>query len=161
MKYNIEYNKDTLILITGIISYIILIIELLKENYKIVFFYFLLFGLFFLVFHNFAFILAFLFLLIIIIFNYLTIKEYNSYRTVSTAATTATEDIGDDVDEEEENDNQCEIDITRRVVKEVDAEPNTIKQTSASEDLRKELLPALNAVLQQNPGGWVDTSFSS
>ena len=161
MKYNIEYNKDTLILITGIISYIILIIELLKKNYKIVFFYFLLFGLFFLVFHNFAFILAFLFLLIIIIFNYFTIKEYNSYETTSTAVTTATKDLGDDVDEEKENDNQCEIDITRRVVSEVDVEPDTSKQTNASEEIRNELLSALNAVLQQNPGGLLDTSFSS
>tara|TARA_E500000178_G_scaffold350875_1_gene410706 strand:- start:1160 stop:1639 length:480 start_codon:yes stop_codon:yes gene_type:complete len=152
MKYNIEYNKDTLILITGIISYIILIIELFKKNYKIVFFYFLLFGLFFLVFHNYAFILAFLFLIIIIILNYLTIKEYNDYDAAKDSGDGIDDELNDKIDEDEENDNQCEIDITRRVADKLNSEADTSKQDKLAEEIEGVLAASFNAIQQQDSG---------
>ena len=152
MKYNIEYNKDTFILITGIISYIILIIELFKKNYKIVFFYFLLFGLFFLVFHNYAFILAFLFLIIIIILNYLTIKEYNDYDAAKDSGDGIDDELNDKIDEDEENDNQCEIDITRRVADKLNSEADTSKQDKLAEEIEGVLAASFNAIQQQDSG---------
>lgn len=152
MKYNIEYNKDILILITGIISYIILIIELFKKNYKIVFFYFLLFGLFFLVFHNYAFILAFLFLIIIIILNYLTIKEYSDYDAAKDSGDGIDDELNDKIDEDEENDNQCEIDITRRVADELNSEADTSKQDDSAEEIEGVLAASFNAIQQQDSG---------
>lgn len=120
-----KHNKDILILTTGIISYIILIIELFKKNYKIIFFYFLLFGLFFLFFENLAFPLTFSFLIIIIIVNYLTIKEYLESDLLEDIKNSAEEQLNSvkiDENKEENTTTKCEEDILFRVLDE-DIEP--------------------------------------
>ena len=147
-----NYNKDTIILITGIISYIILFIKLFKKKYKIIFFYFLIFGLFFLIFQNFAFILAFSFLIIIIIISYLNIKEAASgiHQDVDNTVKAGAEEVSGGEDQKEEDVTECQKDISGRVTRGSNPESNTSEQEASSEELESELTGLFTSLLEQD-----------
>ena len=156
-----KYNKDTIIFITGIISYIILIIALFKKKYKIIFFYFLIFGLFFLFFQNFAFILAFLFLIIIIIISYLNIKEATGgiEESVGDSVRTRAEEVSGGEDQNEDDITECQKDVSRRVTEEIEPEYDTSQQDTSSEEIKAELNGLFDDLQSLDPSDFLNNGY--
>ena len=158
-----KYENKYIIFIIGCISYSILIFELINKNYKIIFFYYLLFGVFFLFFQNYAFILALLFLIIIILYNFFTIKEYQTekkqtdYDKASDRAKDIENELNENLKEEENKTSEdkttnCRVSATQVLTEDDPPESNTESEKKMQDERQSEVRNVFDDILKMDPG---------